>query len=331
MNKANYQNPEDSSGGTGRYPISIETLEFIQGQIFSLQEIVRALGTTYIISFPSGRVPGQIVIDGEILPLLNDIGVLSSGAYIVIKEEHQGAVIDGISYGRLRTIRYALRTTSPAASGKGVLNEADIPVLQQMTHVQQTNKIRLLRVNQISDLDKCTVPGIYEVESGLYQMNGRTYVDDYRLLVEEVIDNTVLHTSFPPIRVRQTIVVSNAIRLRRYMGAGAQWDLLPPESGAILGVLGFRFTGVTSWNWRGVSGVFKGASVGLPYHVGEGMLKVSNYMSLENVRYVISSGERENVRGYSVEEVNGTLVVRGSSLTISGTTERAFTILAIAV
>lgn len=328
MNKANYFGASSSSGGAGRYPVTLESLDFIQQQIVFLQKLTDLVGNG-IISLPSGRDPGLIILNGELLPLRNASGeAFGVEKYITIKEEHQGATVDGVVYDKLRTLRYALRTSKPER-GKIVIPERDIPLLQSIAHMQATSKTRLVRIQAVSDLDNYAKAGVYEVQGGVYPLHGEILTGNYKLIVEEVVNHTMSYISFPPILIRQTIVLSDAFRLQRYIGE--DWDILSPPPGAILGVLSFRFSSQSSWTFKANTGVFRKATVKLPYQAHASLVEVNGYSRVAPACYIISSGERENVRGYSVEEVGSKLIVRGESLSLTGNTERAFTITAIAI
>ena len=68
MNKAQYLSTSADQGGNGLYPLSVQTLNFIQEQINLLQNLAQIGGKRYILMKPTAETDGIIVIDGEVLP-----------------------------------------------------------------------------------------------------------------------------------------------------------------------------------------------------------------------------------------------------------------------
>ena len=69
MQKANYTNTSTTSGGQGKYPLSTQTLDFIQQQVMILQLLGYIGGSKYILRQPDGTSTGLVFIDGEVLTL----------------------------------------------------------------------------------------------------------------------------------------------------------------------------------------------------------------------------------------------------------------------
>ena len=69
MQRANYINTTTASGGQGKYPLSTQTLDFIQQQILLLQQLGFIGGSKYILRLPDGTNTGLVFIDGEVLTL----------------------------------------------------------------------------------------------------------------------------------------------------------------------------------------------------------------------------------------------------------------------
>lgn len=104
MNKAQYTSTSVADGGNGMYPLSIQTLSFIQGQIELLQALAAIGGKRYILKEPANGSIGIVVIDGEVLPLA---ATPTTGKGIKVTEERQNIVADGTTYVEARIVRSA--------------------------------------------------------------------------------------------------------------------------------------------------------------------------------------------------------------------------------
>ena len=58
MQKANYTSTTTASGGQGKYPLSTQTLDFIQQQVMILQLLGYIGGSKYILRQPDGTNTG---------------------------------------------------------------------------------------------------------------------------------------------------------------------------------------------------------------------------------------------------------------------------------
>ena len=104
MNKAQYTSTSVADGGNGMYPLSTQTLAFIQGQIELLQSLAQIGGKRYILKEPANGSIGVVVIDGEVLPLA---ATPTTGKGIKVTEERQNIVADGTTYVEARIVRSA--------------------------------------------------------------------------------------------------------------------------------------------------------------------------------------------------------------------------------
>ena len=104
MNKAQYTSTSVADGGNGMYPLSTQTLAFIQGQIELLQTLAQIGGKRYILKEPANGSIGVVVIDGEVLPLA---ATPTTGKGIKVTEERQNIVADGTTYVEARIVRSA--------------------------------------------------------------------------------------------------------------------------------------------------------------------------------------------------------------------------------
>lgn len=104
MNKAQYTSTSVADGGNGMYPLSTQTLSFIQSQIELLQALAAIGGKRYILKEPANGSIGIVVIDGEVLPLA---ATPTTGKGIKVTEERQDIVADGTTYVEARIVRSA--------------------------------------------------------------------------------------------------------------------------------------------------------------------------------------------------------------------------------
>lgn len=104
MNKAQYSSTSVADGGNGMYPLSTQTLSFIQAQIELLQALAAIGGKRYILKEPENGNTGIVVIDGEVLPLA---ATPTSGKAIKVIEDRENVVADGTTYAEARIVRSA--------------------------------------------------------------------------------------------------------------------------------------------------------------------------------------------------------------------------------
>ena len=67
MQTAAYTTVKTDKNGEGKYPLSTQTLEFIQQQIMLVQEIVNICGGKVILREPAGTHSGLLALNGEVL------------------------------------------------------------------------------------------------------------------------------------------------------------------------------------------------------------------------------------------------------------------------
>lgn len=112
MNKTQYQSLQTTNNsGEGLFPLSIQSLEFIQNQIVFLQNLTRIAGDNYIIKQPTKSEDGLVVFDGELLPLKYGV---ANGRYICIRETRSDIVADGVMYKNARISHVAGYSNSSA-------------------------------------------------------------------------------------------------------------------------------------------------------------------------------------------------------------------------
>ncbi len=107
MNKAQYTSVKTESGDSGRYPLSTQTLDFIQSQILLLQKLALIGGGSYILKEPDGESGGIAVIDGEVIPLAASPVYSSEMNYVAVTETAENISADGVTYLKARVYRTA--------------------------------------------------------------------------------------------------------------------------------------------------------------------------------------------------------------------------------
>jgi len=109
MNRANYLGTGQSYG---KYPLSIESFDFIQEQINLLQPICELYDMNYILRESVNDKNGIIVIKGEVMPLWS--GSIKTHISVITKEIP--IIADGKEYENARTERYAIYSDNEVAT-----------------------------------------------------------------------------------------------------------------------------------------------------------------------------------------------------------------------
>ena len=94
------------NNGQNRFPLSTDTLDFMQNQTLLLQGLTQALGDNYIITPPTTTTEGLIVINGELLPFRFGSG--NESRFIAVYTETSAIDANGLLFPDVRTKRYAL-------------------------------------------------------------------------------------------------------------------------------------------------------------------------------------------------------------------------------
>lgn len=115
MKTASYISTQTEKGGSGKYPLSTQTLDFIQSQILLLQQLSLIGGNRFILREPDGNSVGACVIDGEVLVLSAKPVRGTSTKYISVVTEKQDIEADDEVYIEARTVRTATYSTTKTA------------------------------------------------------------------------------------------------------------------------------------------------------------------------------------------------------------------------
>lgn len=106
MNTQKFKN-----NGHNKFPISTETLDFMQEQIKLVYGLASLAGQNIIIRMPSANTPGLVIINGELLPLTG-----SANTYITIIESSSSITFSGETISGARTTRTAQFTSYSAGA-----------------------------------------------------------------------------------------------------------------------------------------------------------------------------------------------------------------------
>lgn len=107
MQIANYNNTTTASGGSGKYPLSTQSLDFIQQQILLLQQLSIIGGANYILAVPDGQKTGIVVIKGEVIVLAATPTLSSQINFIAVTTTVLDVDADGEKFLSARTVRTA--------------------------------------------------------------------------------------------------------------------------------------------------------------------------------------------------------------------------------
>lgn len=120
MNTANYTDTRTAAGDNGKYPLSTEALDFIQGQIHLLEALAGIGGTNYILRFPGKGREGVAVIyhdpknatdprsgEHELLYIAASPSYSPLVKYLNVRTQGETVTADGEKYFEARVLRTA--------------------------------------------------------------------------------------------------------------------------------------------------------------------------------------------------------------------------------
>lgn len=131
MNRASYTATTTANGGVGKYPLSTETLDFIQDQIVLLETLCGIGGGNYILRAPDGTNEGVAVIIGqdkkpEVLTIQARPLFSSSVRYLTVTTRSEDVTADAEKYLEARTYRSAQFTTAKGAESYDINTFANV-------------------------------------------------------------------------------------------------------------------------------------------------------------------------------------------------------------
>lgn len=116
MQKANYLNTRTASGNSGKYPLSTQTLDFIQQQIMLLQQLGYIGGSKYILRQPDGKNAGLCYIDGEFYTLSAKPVMSDAIKFVCIVTKTENIKADGETYAEARTYKTAALSSTSSST-----------------------------------------------------------------------------------------------------------------------------------------------------------------------------------------------------------------------
>ena len=157
MNRAQYTSTLVAGGNNGKYPLSTQTLAFIQSQIELLQTLAQIGGARYILKEPENGRIGIVVIDGEVLPLAAEP---QTGSAIKIIEEKIDITADGNVYAEARITRSAKYVADYSENVENLYRVADFGNFA-------TNEELYTRLQELEDYSQGIESRLF-VASGVY-------------------------------------------------------------------------------------------------------------------------------------------------------------------
>lgn len=128
MNTASYTSTTTATGGVGKYPLSTETLDFIQSQIKLLECLAGIGGKNYILQTDTGGVVVITQKNGapEVLELMQKPAFSQSVKYVTVITEKEDIKADDEKYLEARTYRRAQFTTNKGAESYDINTFANV-------------------------------------------------------------------------------------------------------------------------------------------------------------------------------------------------------------
>lgn len=149
MQTAAYTTVKTDNNGEDKYPLSTQTLEFIQQQIMLVQEIVNICGGKVILREPDGTNTGLLALNGEVLHLAATPKLTSAIKYVLVTTKKEDITADGEIYKEARTIRTAkLSSSMPSSSTTQQVEVFKIGDFKKLT----TNTTLVEKVNNMPSI-----------------------------------------------------------------------------------------------------------------------------------------------------------------------------------
>lgn len=262
MNLANYTTATNSAGKVGQYPLSTETLSFLQDQILLLQQLVGIVdgprsNRPIIIKSPTKTEVGALIYRGEILEVSTlSIDVQAGKEYsVVIREAASDIKIQGDLYKAARTIRVAHVSPLGAVGSigtvqsrsAGVVHTADTANLYELSRKSYTmyadaSSRAVLTGTQVPPLGSMI---LLSGQLNGYQ-DGQLPMPKTQLVGATLTANRLANGDTEEIGFIQELVTLEGIRLARRVISKStpslqahDWSSTP---GQVIGILSLEFT-----------------------------------------------------------------------------------------
>lgn len=131
MKTASYTDTRTATGGVGKYPLSTETLDFIQDQIKLLELLAGVGGSNYILKAPDGTNAGvAVIVNADKQTEVVEIRPLpmfgTSVKYLTVTTTAEDIKADAETYKEARILRVAQFTTAKGAESYDINSFANV-------------------------------------------------------------------------------------------------------------------------------------------------------------------------------------------------------------
>ncbi len=131
MKTASYTDTRTATGGVGKYPLSTETLDFIQDQIKLLELLAGVGGSNYILKAPDGTNAGvAVIVNADKQTEVVEIHPLpvfgASVKYLTVTTTAEDIKADAETYKEARILRVAQFTTAKGAESYDINSFANV-------------------------------------------------------------------------------------------------------------------------------------------------------------------------------------------------------------
>jgi len=131
MKTASYTGTRTATGGVGKYPLSTETLDFIQDQIKLLELLAGVGGSNYILKAPDGTNAGvAVIVNADKQTEVVEIHPLpvfgTSVKYLTVTTTAEDIKADAETYKEARILRVAQFTTAKGAESYDINSFANV-------------------------------------------------------------------------------------------------------------------------------------------------------------------------------------------------------------
>lgn len=131
MKTASYTDTRTATGGVGKYPLSTETLDFIQDQIKLLELLAGVGGSNYILKAPDGTNAGvAVIVNADKQTEVVEIHPLpvfgTSVKYLTVTTTAEDIKADAETYQEARILRVAQFTTAKGAESYDINSFANV-------------------------------------------------------------------------------------------------------------------------------------------------------------------------------------------------------------
>lgn len=152
MNTAQYTTVKVGGSAAGKYPLSTQTLDFIQQQILLLEQLSFIGGGKYILKQPDGTANGVACIDGEVLPITATPKLSDKIKYLVVHTDTTSITADGETYTEARTQRYASFAQDKPSAGEFYEIAKFATHVTNQTLAEQVKQLPQVVLNYLQDI-----------------------------------------------------------------------------------------------------------------------------------------------------------------------------------